>query len=92
MSVVASTALSMNLNAPLAGSASASCGVAMTGSVPCVIARLMVGRCIAGTANVTFTGWIWAIVISSVEFAVTRLPLLTARLPVRPSMGEWITV
>ena len=33
-----------------------------------------------------------AIVISSVWFAVTRLPAFTARLPVRPSIGDLIAV
>ena len=33
-----------------------------------------------------------AIVVSSVWFAVTRLPTFTARLPVRPSIGDVIVV
>ena len=54
--------------------------------------RLIVERCTAGTAKVTYTGCIWAIVINSVELAVTRLPALAARLPVRPSSGDRMIV
>ena len=87
-----STALSTKVSLPVAGVASASCGTAITCSGSLVMCRLIVGRWVAGTEKVTYTGSTRATVMSSVLFAVTRLPTFTDRLPVRPSIGERMVV
>ena len=68
-------------------------GVAVTANAPpSDMCRLTVGRCTAGIEKVTNTGCICAMVMSSMVFAVTRLPALTVLLPVRPSIVARIVV
>src|ERR1022692_3081497 len=91
--VVISTVLSTKVRVPRSSSAvSASCGRERTLRLPRAMYFLMAGNWASGTEKVTYMGSTWLMVIMSILLAVTTLPCLTVRLPVRPSMGEYMVV
>ena len=85
--VAAFTALSRNVSSPFASCAGvvrwgrASPRAAVRPAMCCLIAASEV----SGTANDTYTGWIWLMTTSGLSsLAFTTLPAWTSRLPVRP--------
>jgi len=93
VSVAGSTTLSQKVSRPSTDCESPSCGTAITFNPrAAAAARLIVAKWTAGTENVTKIGSTCTTVINWVVLAATRLPGLTARSPVRPSIGERTTV